>query len=806
MPTRFRKIRRDLVAHRGRTLLVAISIFTGVLGVVSLQSGADILLRTLDNDLNPAELTMLALAVEADDATPANTDALLQQISTRAGVTVAEGLFIDPMLWKRPADAEFVQASLHAGTLPHRDRQIEPVTLIAGDFPAPDANALLVEQRMAERYDLAVGDEIEVRLLAELGMNPLDPVPVETFEISGLVFHPYNYFGNDTALYGTFATAQRITGAQGIDRVLVRYDSFTTAEDDADSIRTDLGATPGYTIRNVNTSDPNDNALANEAEQWADTVVVLAIIAMLVSSFLVVTVIGTIVREQRGEIGVLKSIGADRVDNFSIYAGIALAYGVLGTVPGVLIGVFVANWLAIQFAPLLGIYLTGFHLSAQGLVVGTLLGLLVPVVASILPVVRGTAVSIIDAMTDLGIKADFGRGAITRGLGRLPVAFNVRQGIISVYQKRFRLLLTALMLTLATGSFMGVTSVFLSIGGALDTLYGTFNFDAAVFPQEDEHELTAVAALLQDEFDTIETVYFGHNAVVDVIRNPADPLDADSNQYRVTLNAIDPRFDAINFTLDAGRLWDDPQTDNGVVISREVVDELGLGVGDEMTVLLDDVPLTVPVIGLDQYPFQRIFMNLNALEADDTLDFAADALFLSFTDDDLTGNEVDQLTGEMREVLLQNGVVPGFFNNIAAQETDADLLSTVGIVFNLASGIMAIIGAAGLLVMLSISVYERQREIGVMRSIGASSSAIATQFLAEGVVLGVLAWVLGIPIAVVMHDLLKSALPVGGLAGSFEPLTLAFGLVGVVVVATIASLWPSLSAARKTVADVLRYA
>ena len=65
----------------------------------------------------------------------------------------------------------------------------------------------------------------------------------------------------------------------------------------------------------------------------------LAIMAMVVSGFLVANVISAIVLEQNRQIGVMKSLGATRWDNLLIYSGIALAYGLIGLIPGVLVGV-----------------------------------------------------------------------------------------------------------------------------------------------------------------------------------------------------------------------------------------------------------------------------------------------------------------------------------------------------------------------------------------------------------------------------------------------------------------------------------
>jgi ABC-type antimicrobial peptide transport system permease subunit len=107
--------------------------------------------------------------------------------------------------------------------------------------------------------------------------------------------------------------------------------------------------------------------------------------------------------------------------------------------------------------------------------------------------------------------------------------------------------------------------------------------------------------------------------------------------------------------------------------------------------------------------------------------------------------------------------------------------------------------------MLFISVFERQREIGVMRSVGAGSGTIISQFLTEGLLIGGIAWLIGVPLSYGIAKALTSLLPVGEFGFSYPPVVAALGLLGMLVMAGMASIWPSLSAARRTVSDILRY-
>lgn len=93
-----------------------------------------------------------------------------------------------------------------------------------------------------------------------------------------------------------------------------------------------------------------------------------------------------------------------------------------------------------------------------------------------------------------------------------------------------------------------------------------------------------------------------------------------------------------------------------------------------------------------------------------------------------------------------------------------------------------------------------------MRSIGATSFTVAVQFLVEGWIIGLIAWLIGIPISYWLNGVLADAFNFGdAFVTAYPPATLVIGFVGTMSIATVASLWPSIGAARKTVSDILRY-
>ena len=70
--------------------------------------------------------------------------------------------------------------------------------------------------------------------------------------------------------------------------------------------------------------------------------------------------------------------------------------------------------------------------------------------------------------------------------------------------------------------------------------------------------------------------------------------------------------------------------------------------------------------------------------------------------------------------------------------------------------VIALVGGVGLSGVLTLSVLERRREIGVLRSIGASSWQVIRLFVGEGMLLALIGWLVAIPISVPIAYLLAT--------------------------------------------------
>jgi putative ABC transport system permease protein len=151
--------------------------------------------------------------------------------------------------------------------------------------------------------------------------------------------------------------------------------------------------------------------------------------------------------------------------------------------------------------------------------------------------------------------------------------------------------------------------------------------------------------------------------------------------------------------------------------------------------------------------------------------------------------------------------------------TPAQILEQINSVFNIIQiglgafgGIALVVAAIGIINTLMMAIYERTREIGVMKAVGATRGTIRLLFTAEGGALGLFGGVIGVLLAMLLGQALNFIGARTFLADypGFNMSTFSVGLVlGVIalttVISLVAGLYPAARAARLDPVEALRY-
>jgi len=122
----------------------------------------------------------------------------------------------------------------------------------------------------------------------------------------------------------------------------------------------------------------------------------------------------------------------------------------------------------------------------------------------------------------------------------------------------------------------------------------------------------------------------------------------------------------------------------------------------------------------------------------------------------------------------------------------------------LIAGISLLVGGIGIMNIMLASISERVREIGIRKSVGASTSDIFVQILAESVVIAVLGGLAGLATSFGLVNLIGSFSPTEN-APIVTPLALTVAFSFSVVIGILAGIIPAVKAARLDPIQALRY-
>ena len=800
MRTRWHKVIRDLWANKTRTILVLLSIAVGVTAIGMVMGSQTVVDESLPEQyqaVDPASGNIFTLTTFDDD--------MVEAIEAMPAVAQAEGRrFVNVRFLTKEGEWRSLQLTAVPDFENIAINKIKPET---GDFPPPEETLLLERASFSPALGLAgfaIGDTIIV--------EPPDGKQREMV-ISGSV-HDISQlpaFLNGSGYgYITFDTLEWLGEPRDFNQLL-----YVVAEDplNRDHIEAvgrriqDKLERGGVVVLFILVFPPGEHPAQNFLNAFSLILGAMGILALILSGFLIVNTISAILTQQVRQIGIMKSIGARTRQIAAMYLLMALLFGALALLVAVPLGAVGAGGLASLFGSFLNFDVGGARLYPQVVAAQIAIALLAPLLAALIPIWRGTRVTVREAISDQGLGGgQFGHSRMDKlvlGLRRvIPMQRPQQISLRNTFRRKGRLALTLITLSLASAIFISIFVVRSSLLQTLDDALGYFDYDVQIVfdrPYRAARIQGQVAGL--PGVTGVETWGFGTGRRI-------RPDGSESDSVIVYAPTADSQM--LNPILLEGRWLEEGDT-NAIVLNTDFLrSEEDVGVGDTITLDINGKENEWVVVGI----VRGILTGPNAFVNYDyygrvTKEVDRAQISLIRLADRSPENQLK--VGQFLEDSYRRS---GF--RVQQMQTIAQLRNIITTIFNIIivfllfmAVLLGVVGGLGLMGTMSINVIERTREIGVMRAIGASDGAVLRIVLLEGVLIGLISWIIGglaaIPASRWLANAVGNTLFQAEPSYSFSPQGALLWLVVVLLLALFASYLPARNASRLTVREVLSY-
>jgi putative ABC transport system permease protein len=783
------KVLRDLTSNIVRTLLVVLSIAVGVFAVGAVIHAQEVMSRDLAVSyatIAPADIILTTAPFD---------DTLVQAAENTQGVAGAEG--------RRTVSARLRVGDdwrdlLLIAIADYDDQRINKVRPEQGAWPPPD-HEILIERSGLELTGAQVGEMLLIK--APNGTE-------RRMRMAGLahdLYRPPAFLDGNIYGYVTFDTLEWLGEPRDYNELYVRIDEAAHAGGEvrslADAVERKVRRSD-RAVYQIQLPDPAKHPLSYIVETISLLLSVLGITALLMSGFLVINTISALLAQQIRQIGIMKAIGARTFQILAMYFGMVVVFGVAALIVAIPLALAGARVFADFTAGLLNFDITTFRISARVLAIEAAVAIVVPVLSALVPVLAGTRVTVRDAISSQGqSSASPGRGLIDALIMRIrffsrPVLLSLR----NTFRRRGRLALTLITLTLGGSIFIAVFSVRSGLMQTLDDLLRLNNFDIWVTLDRPRRIAQMQRELLQVP-GVVEMEGWGFTSVR---RERPDGSDSAT----MILFAPPATSTLVQPTLVRGR-WLLPEDEDAVVISTNILrDEPDIEMGETIVLNIEGKEYAWTIVGIFQSSGPTMYVNYDYYTR--LIGEAGRARVAMIV---TSQHDVEAQIGVARQIEARfDRAGFGVTSVLRMAEEGAEVTAAFNIIVGLLlfmALLTALVGGLGLMGTISLNVIERTREIGIMRSIGASNWAILSIVMVEGIFIGVLSWgisaLLAIPVGSLLGNAVGLAFLNNPLAPSYSPGGAVLWLGLVVIITMVASLLPARAATRLTIREVLAY-
>ena len=789
-----KKILRDFVENRSRSLLVITSITIGVFAVGMIGSGYLLLTQgTAASFANnyPAHITI---------TTDPFDDSFVDMISRQEGIRHAEGRRTIPLEARNPGEEDWKNLYVSVNQ-EIENPMIKLLTPLRGSAIPEDRSLVLLEDGN-EEIGSQVGNDLEVKL---------KDGTIQVFTVSGIV-KDYTA-GRDIIFeskraYVAAETFPPLHETYAFDTLILRVSGDPYSLSHIQSIAAVINNKIENSGRTVYTSEIKtdaDQPFSNYVQAIGLILLFIGLLVIVLSSSLIFNTMNALMAQHVRQIGVMKLIGAQRRVIISMYLSLVLIFGLISFLIAVPAGAFAGYLMSERLIPIINGYLvttTPVPLFPSVILLQALVSIIIPLVAALIPILKGSRITIHKAFNSQKVSNGGSEKTLDHFIFRFSFSDIIKKlSLRNTFRKRGRLILTLFTLSLGGAMFIAVFNVQLVLFNQIDRIVAYDSADIKLSLSQ-QHRIEDIRA--------ITTTVDGVKEVEGWWTSSAQ-LNVNDQIFNVSLVAPPHDSTMIEKGTATGR-WVQPGETNSLVVNDafyNVYPDLQLG---------DTVPLKINgktedwvIVGTYNYTGfdeKRAFTSPEAL-----IQRGDDPFHSSDFRINTKRHEIEyqkSRISEIKPLLDQRGYnIVSILSMEDLLETSTEKINLLILVLLIMAIITGSVGGIGLSGTLSLNVLERTGEIGILRAIGAGDRVITRLVLQEGIVIGFVSYIIGIllslPVTRLLAGLVVNAIFSAPAGFALAPGGYIYWLLLTIMLSTFASLVPARSAARMTIRDVLAY-
>ncbi|MBI3175791.1 MAG: ABC transporter permease [Chloroflexi bacterium] len=806
---RWRKVVHDLFDNVARTLLVVFSIAVGVFSI-GVISGAYVI---ISNDMPITYAANVPANVELRMANFG--DEVLTSVRNFKNVKDAEARYVFNVRVRVPGTQKWTTLDLMAFD-DYKKNQVNLLQPVEGES-VPGKHEVVLEKGALDELDTGVGGQLEFELPdGTTKILPVVGIVKDSATGAG------DFLGSETA-YITMSTLSSLQQPQVFNRI---YLTVSSGGDNLAHIR-EVGADlkdklekGGALVIRQRFSETHKHPLADTLNAVLGILLALGVLILFLSSSLIANTLSALLNQHLRFIGVMKLIGGRGRQVLIMYLVLILSFGIIALLIAVPLGGVGAYALANYIATTLGFDLLGYRVVPFSASIQIAVGLLVPLIAGLAPVVNGSRITVLSALSGNltedekphdgtgekrvhwmdWMQVQFTHMLAKRGI-HIPRPFVI--SLRNTFRRRSRLLLTLFTLTMGGAIFIAVFNVRVTLHDYMGIIGKYFSADVTLdFNRPYRLREIEQAVMQVDGVTGVEGWQFVSGEILDPNGNVLENL----NVFGPPANSL-----LVRPLMVSGR-WLHADDVRGLALSESVLKyypDLQPGQTIRLKINGDDQDWTVLGIfkfmdreGVFAYaPFGYI-SEVNNL-TNRSYSFRVVASSHDRSTQDAMAEKLDTYLRDKGFDLRRSEA--GHASLDTATES-LDILVTFLLIMAI---LTAVVGSMGLTGTMGMNVLERTREIGIMRAIGADDRAVMRTVIAEGVVIGVISFALAILLSIPFTYMLSTIV---SLAVFQTPIDVVFTYSGyaiwlalVLALSAVASILPARNAARLTIREVLAY-